>query len=140
MNDDLIKAYNATDYVVDDDPPLVLNIGARNDGVRILFASFNVESAAFITAWNPAGKQLDLDKNIDRQLQLLAMIEQMRLNYFPGRGEHPDGEWSEDSYLVLGITQDKALQLAIHFDQNAFVWIPNSGTPVLIDTSAHSPG
>lgn len=128
---ELIKAYEQTDYVVEDDPPLVMHIGEQNDGLRILFASFNVESAAFITAWNPRSQKLSLDENYDRQAKLLDEIEKLRLNYFVGRGEHPSEGWVEDSYLVLGINQDQAEALAREFEQHAYVWLPVSGVPEL---------
>ena len=128
----LRRAYEQTDYIVDDDPPLVLRIGEPNDGARILFASFNVESAAFITAWNPRSRELPLDENYDRQADLLEAIEQLRLNYFVGRGENTEHGWHEDSYLVLGITLEQANALAQQFEQNGFVWIPMSGVPELV--------
>lgn len=127
----LEQAYLETDYRVDDDPPLFLRIGERNDGVRVLMASFNVESAAFITAWNPGSKRLPVDDNYDRQARLLEAIEQLRLNYFVGRGEHPEDGYGEDSYLVLGINREQADELARQFDQAAYVWVTMSGVPEL---------
>lgn len=132
IDPETLRAWHETDYVVDDDPPLVLRIGERNDGLRILFASFNAESAAFITAWNPGGELASEDQNHDRQADLLAEIEQLRLNYFVGRGEHPASGRVEDSYLVLGITQDQATALARQFGQLGYVWIPISGVPEIV--------
>lgn len=127
----LEQAYLETDYRVDDDPPLSLRIGERNDGVRVLMASFNVESAAFITAWNPGSERLPEDDNYARQARLLDAIEQLRLNYFVGRGEHPKDGYGEDSYLVLGISRDQANELARQFGQAAYVWVTMSGVPEL---------
>ncbi|MDZ7683966.1 MAG: DUF3293 domain-containing protein [Gammaproteobacteria bacterium] len=128
---DLEKVYRETDYIVDDDPPLRLNVGEQNDGMRILMVSMGVESAAFVTAWNPGSQRLPMDENLDRQADLLEAIEKLRLNYFVGRGEHPGEGWSEDSYLILGISPEEALALAGQFGQNAFLWIPISGVPEL---------
>jgi len=136
MANDLEMAYRDTDYIVDDDPPLRLKVGEQNDGARIVMASFNVESAAFITAWNPGSQKLSMHDNLDRQADLLEEIEKLRLNYFVGRGEHPDEGWSEDSYLVLGISAEDAMTLARQFGQNAFLWIPISGVPELRWTTA----
>ncbi len=131
QRDDLIQKFRETDYIVDDDPPLVLKIGERNDALRVLLASFGVESGAFITAWNPNGVKTDLDTNYDRQADLLAEIEQLRLNYLVGEGVHPSGDWREDAYLVLGISQGSAEQLARQFSQAAYLWLPMSGVPEL---------
>ncbi|MCB1692396.1 MAG: DUF3293 domain-containing protein [Pseudomonadales bacterium] len=136
MDSNLLEKYRAADYIVDDDPPLVLRVDEQNDGVRVLFASFNVETGAFITAWNPASDPLSLDENYDRQAGLLSEIESLRLNYFVGRGEDPGGEWYEESYFVLGVTMEQAKGLAEQFGQNAFVWVPPSGVPELVLTSA----
>lgn len=132
MKQALMKAYAETDYRVHDDPPLILRIGERNDGARILLASFNVESAAFITAWNPHSTRLTDGENRDRQARLLDEIEQLRLNYFVGESEHPEHGWREDSYLVLGITKDEATRLATQFEQNGYVWVTMSGVPELV--------
>lgn len=128
---ELIKRFEETDYIVDDDPPLVMHIGQRNDALRTLFASFSVETGAFLTAWNPDGKQALIDDNYDRQAALLSDIEGLRLNYFVGQGVHPNGDWQEDSYLVLGITQEEADDLGQQYGQVAYVWIANSGVPEL---------
>ncbi len=130
LDPDLIQAYRDTDYIVSDDPPLLLRIGEQNDGARILMANFDVESGAFITAWNPGSQQLSEDENIDRQMALLSSIEALRLNYLVGSGER-DG-WREYSYFVLGASMDTATELAQEYEQNAFVFVGPSGTPELI--------
>jgi hypothetical protein len=128
---ELIKRSEETDYIVDDDPPLVMHIGVRNDALRTLFASFSVETGAFLTAWNPGGVLAPIDDNYDRQADLLSDIETLRLNYFVGQGVHPAGDWQEDSYLVLGISQAEADELGRQYGQSAYVWISNSGVPEL---------
>ena len=131
LSDDKRARFSETDYIVDDDPPLILKIGEQNDALRALFASFGVETGAFLTAWNPGGELADLDQNYDQQAELLGAIENLRLNYFVGEGVHPSGDWREDSYLVLGIDQTAAESLAREFQQAAYVWLPVSGVPEL---------
>jgi len=127
---ELLSAYLETDYFVSDDPPLLLRIGEENDDAKILLASFAVDSAAFITAWNPGSNVLSEDENDARQAELLGEIEARRLNYLVGYGERKD--WLEYSYLVLGINRESARDLAEQFEQNAFVWLDQSGVPELV--------
>jgi hypothetical protein len=126
----LLTAYEETDYYVSDDPPMLLKIGVQNDDARILLASFDVDSAAFITAWNPGSEQLLEEENDNRQAELLAEIEKLRLNYFVGWGERED--WREYSYLILGISLPDATALGQQFGQNAFVWLDLEGIPQLV--------
>ena len=130
MNDTLKAAYLDTDYIVSDDPPLGLRIGEKNADAQILLASFGVNCAAFITAWNPGSTHLSDEQNDDRQAQLLAEIELVRLNYLVGYGERED--WREYSYLILGIDQSDATELAKKFSQNAYVWLGDDGVPELV--------
>lgn len=129
---ELRQKYLDTDYVVSDDPPLLLRIGEQNDDARILLASMGVETAAFITAWNPQSDRLTDDENDARQQVLLSDIEQLRLNYLVGFGEGDD--WVEYSYLVLGIEKDQATAMATRYEQYAYVWIGPSGVPELVTT------
>ena len=126
----LLSAYLETDYIVSDDPPMLLRIGEQSDDARILLASFGTDQAAFITAWNPGSSRLSDDDNDDRQAGLLSEIELRRLNYLVGYGERSD--WREYSYFILGISKDDASALAGQFEQNAYVWVGPSGTPELI--------
>jgi hypothetical protein len=131
LSPEKLKRFETTDYIVDDDPPLIMHIGERNDSIRALFASFSVETGAFLTAWNPAGEPVPIDDNYERQADLLREIEALRLNYFVGQGIHPDGDWQEDSYLILGISQVEADRIGHQFGQTAYVWLSNSGVPEL---------
>jgi hypothetical protein len=109
-----------------------MKIGEQSDDLRVLLGSMGVESAAFITAWNPRSEQLTVDENDDRQGMLLTDIEKIRLNYLVGYGQLDD--WQEYSYLVLGIDKDQATAMATRFEQNVYVWIGPAGIPELITT------
>ncbi|MGV0036054.1 MAG: DUF3293 domain-containing protein [Candidatus Azotimanducaceae bacterium WSBS_2022_MAG_OTU7] len=98
----------------------------------MLLGSMGVESAAFITAWNPLQEQLTDAENDDRQGVLLTDIEKLRLNYLVGYSQRED--WREYSYLVLGIQEAQATAMAIRYEQNAYVWIGLAGIPELITT------
>lgn len=130
LSQELLSTYLDTDYIVSDDPPLLLRIGESNDDARILLASLGVTTAAFMTAWNPGSETLSESDNDGRQADLLNEIEMRRLNYLVGYGERLD--WREYSYLILGITREEASNLAGQFEQNAFVWLDDSGTPELV--------
>lgn len=130
LDPELLNAYLKTEYYVSDDPPLLLTIGEGNDDARILLASFGVDTAAFVTAWNPGSERLSEDENDDRQANLLFEIEQRRLNYLVGYGERDN--WREYSYLILGIQRDDASALASQFGQNAYVWLDTRGIPELV--------
>ena len=126
----LRQKYLDTDYIISDDPPLLMKIGEQSDDLRVLLASMGVESAVFITAWNPHSEQLTDEDNEDRQGVLLTDIEKLRLNYLVGYSQLSD--WREYSYLVLGIYQDQATSMATRYEQNAYVWIGPAGIPELI--------
>jgi len=132
LDESLRLKYLDTDYIISDDPPLLMKIGEQSDDLRVLLGSMGVESAALITAWNPRSEQLTDDENDDRQGVLLTDIEKIRLNYLIGYGQLDD--WQEYSYLVLGIDQDQATAMATRFEQNAYVWIGPAGIPELITT------
>ena len=126
----LLQAYLETDYIVSDDPPMLLRVNEHNPDAQILLASFGVTSGAFITAWNPGSTILPDDENDDRQSLLLDEIEARRLNYLIGYGEKPD--WREYSYFILGIEREDASLLARQFQQNAYVWVGEKGIPELV--------
>jgi hypothetical protein len=132
LDESLRQKYLDTDYLISDDPPLLMKIGEQSDDLRVLLGSMGVESAAFITAWNPHSEQLTDDENEDRQGVLLTDIEKIRLNYLVGYSQRED--WREYSYLVLGIDKDQATSMATRFEQNAYVWIGPAGIPELIIT------
>ena len=130
LDPELLAAYLETDYFISDDPPLLMNIGKQNGDLQILLASFGVDQAAFITAWNPRSRKLSGDENDDRQSALLLEIEQLRHNYLVAYGERAD--WREYSYFVMGISKENASDLAQQFEQNAYVWIDDRGIPELV--------
>ena len=71
----LRQKYLDTDYIISDDPPLLMKVGEQSDDLRVLLGSMGVEFAAFITAWNPHSEKLTNDENDDRQALLLTDIE-----------------------------------------------------------------
>ena len=119
--------YETADYVIDDDPPIVFQIGVVHQGLALLLASFNAQSACLISASNPLGQKLTEDENLDRRMQLLSKIEHARLNYFVARHENAVQSWAQDCYLVFDLDAQVASRWAQEFDQLAWVDIPPNG-------------
>ena len=124
--------YETADYVIDDDPPIVFQIGVSHQGLALLLASFNAQSACLISASNPLGQKLTEDENLDRRMQLLAKIEHARLNYFVARHENAVQSWAQDCYLVFDLDAQVASRWAQEFDQLAWVDIPPNGCASVI--------
>ncbi len=124
--------YETADYVIDDDPPIVFQIGVIHQGLALLLASFNAQSACLISASNPLGQILTEDENLDRRMQLLSKIEQARLNYFVARYENAVQSWAQDCYLVFDLGALAASRWAQEFDQFAWVDIPPNGCASVI--------
>ena len=77
--DDLISAYETTNFHVKAEPPFILNVGKPSKELKTLFKQNNVTSAAFITAWNPYSKSLLDFPRFSRQL-IMSEITKRKLN------------------------------------------------------------
>jgi len=130
---DLIDAYHAADYVVFNDPELVLKIGepsARLDG---LLEEAGAAGAAFITAANPRGERRSDAENAAAASALDDLAAAAGYPRHPGEGRDPQGRWgAEPSLLVLGIYRDNAEALGRLFGQNAIVFIEKGHAPELV--------
>ena len=62
-----VAAYEATNYRVLSDPPIVINIGQPNKLLGRLYEVYGCASAAFITAWNPFSAPTSTDANAAAQ-------------------------------------------------------------------------
>ena len=110
-------------------------MGEKSKELELLFTHKNLNSAAFITAYNPYSQALSLEENTKRNQYLLNDIKNLKLDYIDGYGEHPSGKWSPElSYLVIGLTLEVAKELAYKYEQNAFIWCCDDAMTQLILT------
>ena len=130
---DLISAYKVTNFHVKADPDFTLNVGKVSEELKELLKQNRVESAAFITAWNPYSKSLSDEENQSRNKQLKNELIIRSLKFIDGFGQDPLGQWAgEDSFLVLGIELEASKKLGVQFEQNAIVWSDKDTIPQLI--------
>jgi hypothetical protein len=120
---DLIEAYRNTHYKTE--VGITLLIDTKSPKLDELLRNSGLESAVFITAWNPFSEMYtdegnsDLNKSLRDNLLGLT-LDQHILNGF---GADPSGKWpGEQSFLALGITKEAGTQLALKYRQNAFVY------------------
>lgn len=82
----------------------------------------NENTAAIITAWNPRSQAISLTENKSRNEVLYSKIK--KFTVYKAIGEGSDPSWpAEDSYFILGINLKEIEQLAVEFEQNAYVWL-----------------
>ncbi len=128
---DLIDAYKKTNYVVESNPAFTLYVGKHSESLARIYASENIKTACFITAYNPFSVLLTPPHNVARQADLLSDIASLRLKSIYGYGQGEDTDWMEPSVLILGISSDKSMKLAIKHEQNAFIWCDENEIPEL---------
>jgi len=129
----LVDAYLKAEYQVQTTPAFVLKIGCYSPELKSLYDASHENSAAFITAFNPASQALTLAENQARNEQLEQQIAAMHCDYVHGTGKcATDAGSGELSFLVLGIDQETATALGQQFGQNAIVWCAHNALPQLL--------
>src|SRR5580658_6150233 len=107
----MINAYNTAHYRVIDPPEFTLRIWKKSAELAKLYKVHGVQSAMFITAYNPYSKKTDRNINIRTQKRLKGDLIREKLVHFEGLGGDA-GQWvAEPSYLVLGVTEDFAKEM-----------------------------
>jgi hypothetical protein len=130
---ELIETYRTTDYVVFGESELHLKIGIQNEQLRALMAHHSCKAAAFITAYNPFGEQLNDAENCLTNQKLVSLLGTVGVTYFPREGRGVVGEWPpEPSFLILGIDQTASAKLGETLGQNAIVWSAAFAAPELV--------
>lgn len=125
MPDPAIEAaYRATDYRVDNSPvgPFVIQVGQPSAEVDRLLARHQQTEWAFISACNPRSEQQSDEENDRQMADLAAKLREGGWPHYAGAGVGWDGTWPpESSFLVIGISEAEALDLARQFQQDAIV-------------------
>jgi hypothetical protein len=130
----LFRAYKSTEYRVYGDEPFSMFVGKRSAEIELLFKEHSVSSAVFITAYNPRSKQLSDEENKTRLFQMEHEIKSMGYQIIDGMGIGQDSvpAWTEESLLVLGMTESEADSLSSRYEQNAYVIAASDCIPMLI--------
>ena len=130
---DLIRAYELTNFHVKAEPSFTLKVGKESEELKFLLKQNRLDSAAFISAWNPYSKSLSDKENQTRNEQLKYELNIRSLKFLDGFGQDPLGQWSgEDSFLILEIELEASKKLGIQFEQNAIIWSDKDAIPQLI--------
>jgi hypothetical protein len=129
-----IEAYLATQYRVDTgSEAFVLRVGQRSSELERLYRETGLQSALFITAFNPLGRRQNDDANAAAHALLGTHLQNMSSVVIEGSGSDPDGGWPpEDSFLSLGIGAEEARKLGHLFRQDAVVWAGDDAIPELL--------
>ena len=130
MNKELFRAYTETDFNVFN-PTITINIGENSDLLNNLLLKHRVEEWAYITPFNPYSKELSEEQNEQRYKELKNKI--VNYKYFEGEGVGKDPSWKpENSFLILGISKENAIEIGNHFEQNAIVYGAINQLPELL--------
>jgi hypothetical protein len=133
ISPELIDAYRDTNYWVATEPPFVMRIDVPSPDLAALYARFDTDCAAYLTASNPYSDKLDDLANAQRHHQLARHLEALGLHHIEGAGRHPSGNWPpETSFLVLGVSEQAAKELGRQFEQNAVVCCGADAVPRLL--------
>jgi len=138
---DLIAAYLGAEYAVFGEPELVLRIGEPSAALEALLEAEGADTAAYVSAANPHGRQAGKTENVLATTALLEAQREAGYACFPGEGRDPHGEWpAEPSVLVVGISRSEAQTVGRRYEQNAIVFMEKGKAPELVllaETSAH---
>ncbi len=122
MDNTKLKAYLDTTYTTFN-PALEIRIGQNNEDLKALLKETNETTWVFITAENPKSKEISKEENKNLNQALETELMNKNFNYFRGAGIPNNPNWTpENSFLVLGMDQKTGIQLAIKYQQNAFVY------------------
>ncbi|HTP38070.1 MAG TPA: DUF3293 domain-containing protein [Steroidobacteraceae bacterium] len=124
LSAELRLAYSDTDYRVDDNGcQFTLRVNERSVSLLECYATHRVQSAAYLTAWNPRSEPTPGEGNAAAQARLESEVKAAGWMFLRGQGVDPHGRWpAEPSILVLGMGAEQASALGRAYQQNALVF------------------
>lgn len=126
-NEALEAAYRATRYEVG---KLALRVGEPHPWLDHILDNRGLDHYAYLTAWNPRSRPTPREANERAMRALAAALDGWQ--YLRGVAVPDDDSWApEPSYLVMGIGEADALDLARRFEQNAILVGERGGVPRL---------
>lgn len=129
----LQAAFLETRYHLDGPDGFTLEVGTRSEALAEAHRRHGVTCSAFVTADNPRSTPRSAEENDAAHARLIAELDERKLAWRPGVGQHPDGTWpGERSVLVLGLGRDGAADLGERWGQDAVVWSDEDARPRLL--------
>lgn len=120
----LRAAYRATHYLVAlPSGESLIEVGKSSSPVDAWLKEIGKRSALFLTAWNPMSRPQSPEANAIRHADLVEMASDGEFPFVDAVGRSPDGDWSETSLLIAGVTVSEADRWARVFEQAGYVWI-----------------
>jgi hypothetical protein len=133
VSPELLKAYENTDFCVLEPNKFTLRIGSKSPDLAKMYIEMGVHSAGFLTASNPYSGEVTAEQNKRALNDLSRALSLDGLPTLIAIGVDPSGEWpGEESFLVPGISIERAKMLGAEFEQNAIVWAGPDAVPSLI--------
>ena len=86
------------------------------------------QSAVIITAWNPHSVRLSDEENAERNLRMLARLQEEEISFARAMGIPDSDDWpAEESFALFDIDLHRAIELAREFGQNAIASCDHQG-------------
>ncbi len=140
----LERAYRATRYTAAREGVSVcIRIGEVCAQLDPWLVAAHAQEWAYVTACNPRSRVLSSEQNAARMAALVVDLGVIGWPMVHGAGEPAPDEasqvnWTaEPSVLVLGLSREAALELAVRYDQHAFVYGRRGQAAELIWTTHH---
>jgi len=113
LDEKLIAAYRATDYVLfdADGTEVTLNVGVPNPAFDRILAARGAATAVVVTAYNPRSVVLPEAENRNRHGALVALIEARGYDYAVGEGRDPTGHWKAEVECIVFVAKGGAPEL-----------------------------
>ena len=119
---ELWESFRRTTFAVDATPPVSIRVGWKSHKLDRLLRNARVKRWAFITASNPGSVGLTAATNAARHRDLIREVTRAGMSCLSGLGIGEDAQWEpEESLLVLGCSEAKAVALGRRFGQLAVV-------------------
>ena len=134
----LLAAYRSTDYEVSVHGCLhVIRIDrCLPKEISALLEAHGTNDAAYLSAANPRSRMCDDADNAQRHTALLRALAEQGVRWLPASGRDPCGQWpAERSVLAIGLNKARALRLAEHFAQNAYLQLVRDAPARLVLTA-----
>lgn len=125
MPTNLVLAYLATDYVAfRDGRTFLIRVGQHSLAIDGLLTRMETRSGAFITAWNPFGKDQSSGANAHWDRELKSYLNVHGFAFLAGEGRGRIGDWPpEHSIFAFGLSRTRAASIGRQFRQNAIVFV-----------------